>query len=227
MSNVISRVWLGGAMPDRFKEYGAEWEALNPNWKVYDWTEEEVWDTEWDNQSILNIMREENKQPNADHVAFYTHVADVIGYEIAYYGGGFYVNTDVKPLKPLMDFDMSIPGFAMEDDIHPVNMAMYTPSCGKPGSDLFANIIEILPMRYHMHRKQGMHISTGVGLIAQALDEYSGPVQFWHRNVFNPIHWSEIAPGTVPDIDRDYPPETIATHTWSHKEFQRGAEILP
>lgn len=212
-------------MPDKYVEYGDMWKQLNPGYELHDWTEEEIWDTNWTNQRVLDTMREESKRPGADLIAYYTHVADVVDYEIMFREGGFYANTDLKPLKPLslLKIDNDVPHFAYEDDVHPVNMFMYSP----PENLLFRNIIDLLPVRYFGMPKMGMHITTGVGLIEHALREYSGNAGFWHRDVFNPIHWSSIASGTTPDLNREYPENTIAVHSWSHKEYQRGAEILP
>ena len=36
---VIHRLWLGPRpMPQRFKDYGRDWESLNPGWECHDWS---------------------------------------------------------------------------------------------------------------------------------------------------------------------------------------------
>lgn len=224
MSNLIHRIWLGGEMPERFARHGEEWKALNPDWVLHDWTEEEIMDNEWWNTAVLEDMYKNSKQPGADMIAYYTHVADVIDYELCWMYGGWYFNTDLKPLKPLavLNQDMHTPAFANEDDIHAVNMAMYSPT----NHPLFAKIIDNLPKRYFGMPGAFMNATTGVQLIMQTLAEYQGSVVRYHRDVFNPIHWSQFGYGETPEIEREYPESTIAVHEWLHRTNQRGQRVL-
>lgn len=224
MSNLIHRIWMGGPMPERYVEYGELWKQLNPEYELHDWTEEEIMDHKWWNAGVLQDLYEKSRRPGADMVAYYTQVADVIDYELCWKYGGWYFNTDLKPLKPLdtLGQDMHLPAFAMEDDIHAVNMAMYSP----PNHPLFATIMDRLPVRYFNMPGAFMNATTGVQLIMQALAEYGGPVVRYHRDVFNPIHWSQFAYGEVPEVDRDYPEKTIAVHEWLHRTNQRGQRVL-
>lgn len=224
MSNLIHRIWMGGDMPKKYQEYGDRWRFLNPEHELHDWTEEEIMDHEWWNSKVLEQMYRESKQPGADMVAYYTHVADVIDYELLWQYGGYYFNTDMKPLKPLkmLRTNPDFPVLAMEDDIHPVNMAMFSPK----GHPFFAKVIDLLPQRYFGMPGAFMNATTGVQLLEQALREYPGNVGRWPRNVFNPIHWSEFDYGGQPDTEREYPPETVAVHEWLHRTNQRGQRIL-
>lgn len=221
----IHRIWMGGKMPDRYFEYGQLWKELNPEYILWDWTEEEIMDNNWRNSVVLQRMYRESRRPGADMIAYYTHVADVVDYEIIWGYGGWYFNTDLKPLKPLstLDFDRTHAAFANEDDVHAVNMAMYGPQQNR----LFEQIVETLPSRYFGLPGAYMNATTGVQLIMQVLNaNKSYPVHRFHRNVFNPIHWSEFNYGEYPDIDREFPPETVAVHEWLHRTNQRGQRIL-
>lgn len=219
----IHRIWLGGEMPKRYREYGDLWQELNPEHTLWDWTEEEVMDNQWINNMVLQDLYRKSKQPGADMIAYYTHVADVIDYEIIYGYGGWYFNTDLKPLKPLAALNDKFyqASLAMEDDVHAVNMAMYSPQ----HHTFFKDVISILPGRYFSMPGAFMNATTGVQLLMQALEVYPGYVHKWPRNVFNPIHWSEFDYGTTPDIDREYPEETIAVHEWLHRTNQRGQRV--
>lgn len=211
-------------MPERYQEYGRLWEELNPEYELHDWTEEEIMDSEWTNAAVLQQMYSDSRKPGADMIAYYTHVADVIDYELVWRYGGWYFNTDLKPLKPLnhLNYDESRPGLAMEDDVHAVNMAMY----GSKGDPFFAAIIDNLPKRYFSMPGAFMNATTGVQLIMQTLNERNWNVQLWHRNVFNPIHWADFGYGETPDTNRDYPEETVAVHEWLHRTNQRGQRVL-
>lgn len=216
----MHRIWLGSPMPERYREYGEEWKSLNPDDILVDWTQEKLLDRSWHNQEVIDHMIRESKRPGADLVAYYTHLADVMDYELVYDLGGWYFNTDLKPLKPLPSITYA--ALAMEDDVHPVNMAMHGPK----GHAFFGKIIELLPKRYFGMPGSFMNRTTGVQLLEQALTLYNGPVALFDRTVFNPIHWSQIEPGATPDLDREFFPETIAVHEWLHRTNQRGQKIL-
>lgn len=224
MSNLIHRIWLGGEMPERYVEYGRLWQTLNPDFVLHDWTEEEIMDREWVNSAVLQDMYSNSLKPGADMIAYYTHVADVVDYELCWLYGGWYFNTDLKPLKSLatLNQSMHVPAFANEDDVHAVNMAMYSP----PNHVLFQKIIENLSRRYFGMPGAFMNATTGVQLIMQTLAEYDGDVTRYHRDVFNPIHWSEFDYGQVPDIEREYPEATVAVHEWLHRTNQRGQRVI-
>ena len=222
----IHRIWMGSPMPERYVEYGELWKELNRDARlvVHDWTEEEIMDSEWWNTDVLQDLYDRSKKPGADMIAYYTHVADVIDYELIWKFGGWYFNTDLKPLKPLSELghDGRTPAFAMEDDVHAVNMAMF----GMPYNPLFAKILDNLPKRYFGMPGAFMNATTGVQLIMQSLSEYNGPVELYHRDVFNPIHWSQFAYGETPDIEKEYPESTVAVHEWLHRTNQRGQRVL-
>lgn len=220
----IHRIWMGSPMPDNFKAFGNRWAGLNPEWTVVDWTEEMIFDQKWENQAVLDDLYRASRQPGADMVAYYTQVADVVDYELVYRYGGWYVNTDLKPLKPLsvLEYDRALPAFAYEDDIHLVNMAMYAPI----KSELFEIIIQNLPIRYFGNPGGFMNATTGVQLIMQSVGEYFGGLTRFPRNVFNPIHFSEFEYGDEPNMSRDFPDETVAVHLWGHRTNRRGQRVL-
>lgn len=220
----INRVWLGGEMPQNFKDFGDEWRDLNPDWLVHDWTEEEIFDTQWINQQVLDVMIRESQHPQADKIAFYTHFVDVICYEIAY-SGGWYFNCDLKPIKPLsaLSYPRNVPAMAYEDDIHLVNSAMY----GAGKDTFYEMIIENLPRRYFGMPRAYMHETTGAQLIVLTRSQYTGELTTFHRDVFNPIHFSQIELGEEPDLNQAFPEETVAVHLWGHRGNRRGHRIIP
>jgi mannosyltransferase OCH1-like enzyme len=222
----MHRIWLGGNMPVKYQEYGALWSELNPEYELVDWNEEMILDVKWENQDVLDVMYKESKQPGADLIAFYTHVADVVDYELIYKYGGWYFNTDMYPIRSLsvLNINEKYPALAMEDDVHPVNMAMYSPM----DHAFFAKVIELLPKRYFSMPGAYMNATTGVQLLQQALLEYGRDrgVGLLPRNIFNPIHWADFDYGADAPVDREYPPETVAVHEWLHRTNQRGQRIL-
>lgn len=224
MPKYMHRIWMGSDMPERYARYGELWQDLNPDLTLWDWTEEEILDSSWQNNLVLHDLYKKSKQPGADLTAYYTQVADVVDYELIHKFGGWYFNVDMKPIKSLdtLDFNPAMTALAMEDDIHPVNMAMYGPSA----SGLMARIIQLLPGRYFGMPGAFMNATTGVQLIEAALASDYFATHFFHRNVFNPIHFSEFEYGEYPNIDREFPPETVAVHEWLHRTNQRGQRVL-
>jgi mannosyltransferase OCH1-like enzyme len=197
---------------------------------LHDWTEEEIFDTEWENQVVINDLYRQSKHERADMVAYYTHVADVVDYELVYRHGGWYFNTDLKPLQPLSalgEWNTNNAAFAYEDSIHLVNMAMYAPA----GDPFFEHLITRLSHRYFARPGAYMNESTGVQLIMDSLKSFKAPPGYgditrFGRKVFNPIHWSEFDYGKAAPIDREYGPETIAVHEWLHRTNMRGQKVL-
>lgn len=191
---------------------------------MLEWTDDAVFDNSWINQDVVNQMIKESKQPGADMIAFYTHIADVIDYEILWEYGGVYLNTDLKPLKPLskLDCDKERTWFAKEDDYNLVNMAMFAPR----HDPFIGKIIELLPRRYFGSPGAFMNYSTGCGLIMEAYSQMPNAVQALHRDVFNPIHFTDFGYGEEPSLERAFPENTVAVHLWGHRSNQRGQRIL-
>lgn len=211
-------------MPPQYNEYWSEWQQLNPDAELLTWTEDEIFSREWHNQRIIDRMIRESHLPGADLRSYYTHVADVVCQEIMYRYGGFYVNCDMLPIAPLDVLDLSKPGFAMEDDIHSVNMAMW----GMHGAELvFRDIVHGMQDRYFNNPGALMNFTTGALYMTPIINSYGNRVNRWHRNVFNPIHFSQIEYGTTPDLlNFVAPKETVAIHCWGHRLNPHNQRII-
>ncbi len=222
----INQIWLGGLenMPVQYWEYIEEFQQLNKDMEYKLWAEEEIFDTQWHNYKILDKMRSESKRPGADLRSYYTHVADVVCQEIMYRFGGFYFNCDMLPVQPLDVLDLSKPGFAMEDDIHSVNMAMWGMYGAEP---VFKDIVYGMERRYFDNPGSLMNFTTGALYMTPIINSYGNRVNRWHRNVFNPIHFSQIEYGTSPDLLNYIPPkETVAIHCWGHRLRPHNQRII-
>lgn len=228
MQKLINRVWLGDPIPPKFKQYGEEFQELNPDYKINLWNEDMVFGERWINQDVIDTMIAESKQPGADMVAFYTHVVDVICYELVYRYGGWYFNTDVKPVKPLDQLEdvhhvnFNFPIIAKEDDYHAVNMAMYAP----PKNPVFKQFIEEIPKRYFNNPGAFMNFSTGAQMMMQVLNTTHHQYQLLGRKVFNPIHFTDFGYGQEPDMNIEITNATFGIHSWGHRHNCRGQRIL-
>jgi mannosyltransferase OCH1-like enzyme len=92
---IIHRIWVGGPMPDHYRQYGEAWEKLHPGWSFRLWTDEDFQNGWLQNQDLFD--KAEQYVPK-DAVGQFR--SDVARYEILYRFGGVYVDCDVEPLKP-------------------------------------------------------------------------------------------------------------------------------
>lgn len=229
MKKLIHRFWDGpNPMPEHHKFYGEEWQRLNPDWTVKDWSVKDIlWTPR--NHAVLKDLANQASDRNADLVANATHVADVLAYEIIYNYGGLYVNTDMRPVRPMSEFfnqhpaalDMAAAG--MEDEQWVVNAAIWAP---EPENDFWLAVIKELPNRYFGNPGAYMNYTTGPHLLTDVFHKVPGLLVV-NRNVFNPIHWSEFNYGEIPKYDKtDMLDETIVVHEWYHRTNQRNQRTL-
>lgn len=225
MNKTINMIWLGGNMPAKYQEYKEQWQEINPEWKMKEWNEDDIFGRKWQNQAVIDQMVEESKNPNADPIAFYTHVADVVCPEIIYNEGGVYINADIKPLRPIdnLKVDWTKPWLSLDAEGYAGNMAMSCPS----GNRIFRDIIREMGKRYFDSPGAYMNYSTGAILYQDVLrmhPKYN--MQYLPRTVFNPLHFTDFDYGQEPDLEVDFPEETIGAHAWGHRTNMRRQTIL-
>lgn len=83
----IHQIWLGGEMPDKYKQYADTWKALHPEWEYKLWTDADV--------STMNI-------PNKalfDSLSNYGPKSDIMRYHVLNEYGGVYADTDFECLR--------------------------------------------------------------------------------------------------------------------------------
>lgn len=226
MYNNLNRIWLGGSMPANYRAYGHRWQELNPEHSVVDWHDDDVFGRKWINQYAIDTLTEHSKSPGANMSAYYTYVADFVCYEILYEQGGWYFNTDLCPVKSLsnLSFDREKPAFAFEDDVHIINMAMYSP----PKHPFMKDVIEEIGSRFRRSPSGPMNTISGAGALLDVANR-SGwdKISTFDRIVFNPIHFTSVPIGTEPEWSSDeLSEETVAVHLWGHRKNGRGNTIL-
>lgn len=225
MNKTLNMIWLGGNMPTKYQEYKEQWQELNPEWKMREWNEDDIFGRQWSNQKVIDKMVEESKDPNADPIAFYTHVADVVCPEIIYEQGGVYINADIKPLKPIdnLKVDWTLPWLSLDAEGYAGNMAMYSPASNK----IFRDIIKEMGKRYFARPGAYMNWSTGAICYQDVLRCHpTNKMQYLPREVFNPLHFTDFGYGQEPDLEVDFPKETIGAHAWGHRSNMRRQTIL-
>jgi mannosyltransferase OCH1-like enzyme len=227
MIRKIHRFWGGpNEMPENYKQFGKDWQRLNPTWQVIDWTEQDVLDMGLINQRVWDDLAVPAEGCEIDEVALATQRADVAGYEIIYRHGGLYVNTDIQPIRPL-SLLMHIypelawfPAAAMEDDYWLVNAVIWAP---EPGMSVWGDIIAALPGRYYSGGKLAyMNGTTGPHLLTTVARQHPGFLEI-PSNVFNPLHFTEVEIGKDALFDeKRLTGDVIAVHHWGHRKNQRA-----
>lgn len=221
MVKVIHRLWLGPAeMPADYKQWGLDWQRLNHEWVVKDWTQQEIESMPWHNQTVYDDLGIDTHP-----IAAATQRADVLGYEIMYRYGGLYVNTDIQPVRPLYklfekhDDLFAMPMVSMEDELWVTNGVLWSPRPWKP---FWLDIIEDLPRNYFDNPGRMMNEVTGPHLLAKHVAKQEREVLVLDRTYFNPVHYSEVQQGQNAMFDMDaLPANTIGVHHWGHKRNNR------
>ncbi len=221
---LIHRLWLGPKeMPERYREYGAQWEALNPGWRLIDWDQSSL-PAEWlRNKRVWDLIAENGVNSGAAmpaDQAIAVQRADVAGYEIVYACGGVYVNCDIQPVRSIEPWAQSVLGdraFAgFEDERYLVNAVI-----GGPKRHPFWDaVLDALEPRYLAMPGHMMNVVTGPHLMTDIWRRGAWRRSFYAapREVFHPVHHGSIPAGSwVTDFDVAAHPETITVHHWGHR----------
>lgn len=222
---LIQRAWLGPKeIPNDYVQFGREWQELNPDWEVVDWSLEMVEAKRWRNQSVIDDIR----RRGGNSIEAAVQIADVIGYELIWEFGGLYINVDIEPLKSMKYFiEYYKPGntaYAGREDWNTdriVNSVM-----GGPSKHPFWNfVIQSLPARYWMNPEAEMVLTTGPALLTECAHYWQRGKDRDHefdfteiaRAAFNAVHWSQIPPGQNADGRFVESEEMIGVHHWGHR----------
>jgi mannosyltransferase OCH1-like enzyme len=54
----LHRIWVGGPMPEHYREYGRRWEELHPGWSFRLWTNEDFTNGWLENQDLFDRAEE-------------------------------------------------------------------------------------------------------------------------------------------------------------------------
>lgn len=102
---VFHRIWLGGALPDRWREFGDAWSTLHPGWEFRAWDEETI-------PPLVNqrLYDEAEELVTPGHALQFR--SDVIRYELLARYGGVYVDADLEPRKPIEELLEGVECFA-------------------------------------------------------------------------------------------------------------------
>ena len=206
---IIHQIWLGGTLPERFKDWAKTWNNWE-GWEYWLWTDEDV--------KNLNLINSElfDSAPN------YGEKADILRLEILYQFGGLYVDTDMECLNPDF-FEFANHEYSFYCGIHPLECIQKSEKCKfSLGNAVLAsvayhpmleNIIKELASYAKDHKKGGTVFKTGPRYISNQVfnnlkllgqDGIIFPTTF-----FYPIHKNEMH-----SLQLLLQPESAGVHYW-------------
>lgn len=204
-------VWLGSPMPEHMRSNVAEWRRLNPDWLAHVWTEKNI-----------PILRHSDLYRRAQDLvpkdAVYQLQSDIIRLELLYDFGGFYADTDTRPLRPLREALEGHEVFAAAEDR---NWVGNTYLGSTPGHPIFADLIRGLDANVRrLKGKRPNHLSGPRYLtpVWRAHGGYVAPSAQWY-----PYSYTHVKNGNIPT---DYDPDVFSVHTWNHtKEVMEARRV--
>lgn len=194
-------VWLGRPMPESMERNVTDWQLMNPGWRAYLWTDRNV--------PILRhsalYRRAEDYVPRD---AIYQFRADIIRLELLYDFGGFYADTDTRPLRPL---DAALGGLEVFAAMEDRNWIGNTYLGSVPGHPIFHDLVSGLAAsarRYKGRRPNQISGPRYLTPIWRAHGGYTAPSRQWY-----PYSYTDVKRNTLPD---DYDSNVFAIHEWNH-----------
>lgn len=100
---VFHRIWLGSALPKKYKKYGRTWKKHHPSWEMKLWTERNLPD-DLLNMNCLELCNN------------YSEQSDVLRYSLLYKYGGVYIDTDFENYKNIEPLLSKLDIFASSED---------------------------------------------------------------------------------------------------------------
>ena len=86
---IIHQIWIGDAVPQKFKQFQESWLKLHPDWEYRLWTSHDLPLFAWHNADLLSKSRNPGE------------ISDIMRYEILYTYGGVYIDFDFECLQAL------------------------------------------------------------------------------------------------------------------------------
>lgn len=223
MDKIIHRLWLGpNPMPEAYVSYGLQFQEMNPDWKVIEWTQHTI--PELKNKAVWDAIGKNPRSsiPMEPNRAIAVQRSDVVYYELVERFGGIALNVDIEPLRPMNELLQIVEENAWatyEDDRYLVNCAY-----GGPKEHPFwAALVEELPRRYFSMSdpKWFMQHQTGPHLLSEMWHS-RGDILALPKSTFNYVYHFDIPAGGNASRWRKKALEAGAfgLHHWSHREDQ-------
>lgn len=231
----IHRFWGGKPMPERYREYGRKWMAMNPGWDVVDW-DLPMLVKSFDPVSAPVIRHLMTRDPGRVSEEFWVQLADVVGYELLYQYGGVYLNCDIEPVRALECLGDAVlmhvwASYENRVDGRIVNAAMGSPW---PRHPFYAKLLLEATRRYLADPHAEMVQTTGPAMLTDMVAEWNvhsavhppgGRVVVLPVEAFNPVHWRDVPQGGWVRLEGTFTDATIGVHHWGHRLTGRSNTV--
>ena len=192
----IHRIWLGGPMPQEYREFGDKWRALHPEWEVIDWGDDDLgWLT---NRSEF------------DAAESFAVKADIARYEIVLREGGLYVDVDFEPLNSFDDVLEGVSLVVGEELPGQLNNALFGAT---PGHPLLRKVVDDLPESVRVQPGAGPSDVTGPAFLTRTFRRWRSTtdehVLVLPREKLYPYSWEQK------HLRYASFPEALAVHHWA------------
>jgi hypothetical protein len=218
---VLHRIWVGGTMPDQYRQYGEAWEKLHPGWSFRLWTDEDFRDGWLTNQYLFDNAE---KYVPADAVGQFR--SDVARYEILYRFGGVYVDCDVEPLK---NFDelLDVEAFAgwEQTSLYVGNTVIG----GVPGAEFWGQMIGAVSDASKENKGKAATWLSGPRVVTRLHNSINSNLTIYPQKYFFPYSYKDL--NNSPELKQYL--EAYSVHHWGHqrelrdKPLQSGALSNP
>lgn len=217
-------MWLGPKpMPELFRGFSRDWERLNPEWVVRDWSWHNL-PTDLANQDVIDDLI---YRANKNQVGLATALADVIAYDLVARYGGVYSNADIAPIRSvekLPNYDWRNNWATYEDSEFAVN-AIFGGPCG---SKFWTTVVNGLSERYWRMYGDEMNRVTGPHYLTEMWRRHPEELIVYPTETFNPVIWWDIPPyqsseETYEQVkNREFSESVFGIHLWNHRSTMRS-----
>ena len=178
-------------MPDDFVAWGKGWLELNPSWSMEEWTDSRMPELSDDAAEMLR------------HCCHLSQKSNILRYSIIEQMGGFYLDTDMEPLRPIGDILDGVEAFTCTSYMGKTGCAAFGAVPHHSWSqELRSRVVEKDPKR-----------SLSLGSMYMSDITAGHPeVRVFGNEVFYPYGPKDAV---VMGKRRDFGPKTIAVHRWS------------
>jgi hypothetical protein len=205
---IIHHIWLGSALPEKYKAWQRTWFKHHPDWQYMLWTQKEI-----DEFGLHNRAQFDNAQT-------YGEKSDIARYEILYRIGGVYTDTDFECLQPMDVFHHCCDFYAgLEGTTAVIGNSIIG---SVPGHPILKRCIETLRGAQEGERGwQYVVERTGPGHLTKCVKEEimnselpKSRVIIFPACYFFPWYPVRPEPRPIENVIRSLRPETFALHLW-------------
>ena len=207
---LIHRIWVGGAMPAEFAEFGETWARNHPDWEMRLWTEE--------NLPLLRNQRLFDDAPNVVASRLVPRMrANLARYELLHRYGGLYVDTDFVSVQPIDSLIDGLDCFAAEEKPGLIANGLMGSTPGHP-------LLEALIVGAERSVKDQPGLpswrTTGPAYLTQVAQRVGGMSLLPRERIYPYHHTQLLGDGSPPDIA----PDVVCHHVWA--SIRRSVSVI-